>query len=79
MSDYQYRLIDPVAIERSSLMPLPGSRRDCLRDGLLDIIHVGLDSGMTYDDVDEALAQVVDHVARANRERFKVHRVGKSG
>lgn len=70
---YRYRFVDPEALDTSDIGLIPGSNADCLRDSLLDIVHIALDSGMTMDDVDAALAEVVDHVAGLNR-RFKIHR-----
>lgn len=69
---YEYKHIDPDNLPASDRPPYQGTKSECLRDALLDVIHVALDSAMTMDDVDAALAQVVDHVARLQRSRLKV-------
>jgi hypothetical protein len=60
---YEYRLIDPTNMPESGLPPFEGTRVECLRDGLLDVIHVALELGMSPADVDAALAQVLGHWA----------------
>jgi hypothetical protein len=71
---YEYRLIDPERLDASPGAPVSGTNEEVLRDGLLDVIHVALESGITHDDVDGALAQVLEHVARLSRSRFRVLR-----
>lgn len=72
---YTFKLVDPSLHSEAVGPPYKGTNADCLRDGLLDVIHIALDSGMALSEVDAALAQVVDHVARVHRERFKLHTV----
>lgn len=73
-----YRHVDPKHLPPSDGSPYAGTNAECLRDGLLDVVHIALDTGMTMDDVDAALAQVVEHVAGLHRERFKVHAKAKT-
>lgn len=70
----QYRLIDPDKLDTEDVgPPIPGTNADCLADGILDVIQVGLASGMTLEDVDTALRKVQDVVATQERFKFRLH------
>jgi hypothetical protein len=71
---YEYVLVDPTNLPESSGPPFRGTNGECLAAAFLDVLHVALDSGMTQEDVDEALSKTIEHVAHLNRERFRVHR-----
>ena len=67
-----YKLVDIDSLPESNKTPYVGTKAECLRDAWLDVLHAGLDAGLAMADVDEAVAAVVDHVARLNRSRFRV-------
>lgn len=71
--EHVYRHIDPDNLPETDDPPFQGSQSECFAEACLDVIHIALDSGMTMDEMNAAMLQVVDHVARLNRERFKVH------
>lgn len=75
---YVYKHIDPENLPPSDKPPYRGSRSECLRDAILDVVHAGLDAGLSMKDVDEAVAAVVDHISRLHRERFKLHAKDKT-
>lgn len=69
---YKFVHVDPERLPESSGPPYIGTNAECLRDGLLDVIEIAVRSGMTLDDVDAAVAGVIEHVARMNRSRIRL-------
>lgn len=67
-----YKHIDPNNLPESDRPPHPGTHAECLRDGLLDVVHIAVEAGMSWNDVDEAVAAVVHHVSKLRRERLVV-------
>lgn len=67
-----YRFIDPAQIDTSDIMPVPGTNAECLSEALLDVIMVAQDSGMTEQDVDEAMRRVLDYLAGQERAKFRL-------
>lgn len=78
MAKHVYKHIDPDNLPPSDGPPYQGTNAECLRDGLLDVIYIALDAGMTMADVDAAVAGVVEHVSKLHRERFTVHQKDKT-
>lgn len=68
-----YRFINPDDIDTTDVEPIPGTNGQCLADAILDIIMVGQDSGMTDEDVDEAMRIVTDYLASQERNKFRLH------
>ena len=73
MSDREYRFIDPDDIDTSDVGPILGTNAQCLADALLDIIQVSLASGMTNQDVEDAMQMVIAGRAALVRPKFKLH------
>jgi len=69
----EYRFIDPKTIDTSNVPHVEGSNAQCLADGILDIIQLSLDSGMTLLDVIEAMEIVEKTRALVERPRFTLH------
>ena len=68
-----YRFIDPDKIDTSDVEPFYGTNAECLSEALLDVIMVAQDSGMTEQDVDEAIHIVSDYLANQERSKFRLH------
>jgi hypothetical protein len=70
---YKYVHIDPARLPPSDLPPFQGTRSACLASACLDVIHAGIDAGLSMDDVDKALVDIISHVSMLHRDKFKVH------
>lgn len=68
-----FKHIDPDNLPESSGPPYQGTPGECLADGILDIIQIGMQTGMTQQDVDEAMKIVMDTLAQQERHRFRLH------
>ena len=68
-----YRFVDPDNIDTSNVGYIEGTNAQCLADAMLDILQVGLATGMTQKDVDESLRIVQDTLADSTRASFKLH------
>lgn len=68
-----YKHIDPEALPESKGPPHPGTNAECLADGLLDILQIALETGLTQDEVDEAMQIVQNTLAAQERYRFRLH------
>lgn len=67
-----FKHIDPENLPPSEGPPYKGTNGECLADGLLDVIQIALQSGMTQQDVDEAMKIVTYTLAVQERHRFRL-------
>ena len=72
MDDREYRFLNEDDLNKD-VTPSGETNVDALSGGLLDVIQVAIESGMTHDDVDEALRRVESYLARHRRSTFKLH------
>lgn len=70
----QYRLLEPDKLPPSNLPPPRGTNAEVLADGLLDIIQLALETGMTLRDVEEAMREVDDTLAWQQVEQDRKRR-----
>ena len=68
-----YKHVDPKKLPESDLPPYRGTIAECLADALLDVIQIGMETGIGQQDVDEAMRLVTDTLADQERFRFRLH------